>query len=109
MKIIYDQYWHGGNRSKGLGQRDLITTEKAACDLCGCQDSQKHMILECDHAAMTTLREAAIDIIKGNITAGMSTSCALVRHGQNRCCLPGSMECATDRGHMDRTMEQEYD
>ena len=77
MKIIYDQYWHGGNRSKSLGQRDLIINEEAACDLCGCQDSQKHMILECGHAAMTTLREAAIDIIKANITAGISTSCVL--------------------------------
>jgi hypothetical protein len=40
MKILYDQYWHGGNRSKSLGQGAPVTTAEAACDLCGCQDSQ---------------------------------------------------------------------
>jgi hypothetical protein len=38
VKILYDQYWHGGNRSKGVSVSEAVNLKK--CDLCGEDDSQ---------------------------------------------------------------------
>jgi hypothetical protein len=41
VKILYDQYWHGGNRSKRVHVSEAVNLKK--CDLCGEDDSQCHI------------------------------------------------------------------
>ena len=63
VKILYDQYWHGGNRSKGVNESEAITLKK--CDLCGDEDSQCHMVMECKHPSMVFARQQFQNIIHG--------------------------------------------
>lgn len=62
MKILYDQYWHADNSSKGLPASER--EEHAKCALCGDRDSQEHMILSCEHAAMREAREYGAELIQ---------------------------------------------
>jgi hypothetical protein len=45
-KMIYDHYYHGENRIKGIS--DTTTrVERGACHLCSRPDSEEHYVLEC--------------------------------------------------------------
>ena len=64
MKILYDQYWHGGNRSKGAP--DSEKKRLATCDLCGQKDSQWHIILECTHPTIQAARDHYTQVINSH-------------------------------------------
>jgi hypothetical protein len=52
-KVIWDKGWHGGNKAKGD-----CTEEDAKCVMCGEVDSQRHWMIECEHAACISLKKA---------------------------------------------------
>jgi hypothetical protein len=61
LKIIYDLYWHGGNRSKDQ-QLDEVAKfqqgqEVAKCPLCNAPESQEHIVLQCTNPIMKHARD----------------------------------------------------
>ena len=69
MKILYDHYWHGGNRAKAAkspSEKETLQT----CDLCGMIDSQNHILNHCSHPAMLALRENAHHQIISHLQSG---------------------------------------
>jgi hypothetical protein len=49
--ITFDKYAHGSNRSKGNGNGE--------CELCGRRDCFMHILGECDHPTLCSIREEA--------------------------------------------------
>ena len=61
--MIYDHYYHGENRVKGISDASL-RMEKGACHLCGNEDSEQHYVLDCmgspqENDILTPLRHKA--------------------------------------------------
>ena len=54
VRVIWDKGWHGGNIAKGKCEE-----EDTKCVLCGCEDGQRHWMVECGHAACSELRRLA--------------------------------------------------
>ena len=54
LRHILDKYWNGRNRSKGL--RGPAREEALKCTICGGEDSQRHLLLECRHEDLDDIR-----------------------------------------------------
>ena len=54
VRVIWDKGWHGGNIAKGKCEE-----EDTKCVLCGCEDGQRHWMVECGHAACSELMRLA--------------------------------------------------
>jgi hypothetical protein len=63
-RIMYDQHWHGGNRSKDITLTHQERTHTALCELCGLLDSQSHIVNGCRHPTMQTVRRAGTTQIR---------------------------------------------
>ena len=57
LRHILDKYWNGCNRAKGL--RGPAREEALKCVVCGGEDSQRHLILECRHEDLDDVRQQA--------------------------------------------------
>ena len=65
LRHVLDKYWHGRNRAKQLwtaGDRAI-----SRCHVCGAADSQIHMITNCMHPSMVSMRLAAQDLVIGAV------------------------------------------
>jgi hypothetical protein len=81
--MIYDHYYHGENRVKGISDT-AIRMDKGACHLCSNNDSEQHYVLECmgsphDTDILTPLRDKAqyavtslINTLKPGLTKDIS-------------------------------------
>ena len=66
-KLVFDKYWHGGNRIKGCrGDADL-TRVLEECVICGDVDNEYHSLVGCLDSEMVGIRDAAISELAGII------------------------------------------
>jgi hypothetical protein len=57
LKITYDVYWPGGNRSKDQRLDEAEQKEVAKCPLCKAPESQEHIVLQCTNPIMKYARD----------------------------------------------------
>ena len=61
QRIIFDKHWHSWNQAKADSEVDT------RCELCGEQDSQKHLLVECQHLHGKEVREECMATIKQDL------------------------------------------
>lgn len=71
-KMIYDHYYHGENRIKGVEDASR-RTELGTCHLCSNMDSEQHYVLECSGPQGHTALDATRNQVSFDITAYIQT------------------------------------
>ena len=72
-KLVYDKYWHGGNRVKGLSDPQDIRLQEC-CMLCDDVDNEYHMLVGCQCEELEDIREQALQDLSGAVTKLASTN-----------------------------------